>query len=397
MLNNTKKLEMTFNSKISGIDEAEWSSLLSSSDSPFISYRFLKLLEDTGCVGQDTGWEPLHATLREADSQKLIGAIPLYIKHHSYGEYVFDWGWAQAYQEHGLNYYPKLLCAIPFTPASCRKILCLNEDLPRVGSIFLDQFKDLCSSREISSIHALFLNKEEQEAFSQASFANRVDNQFHWHNNGYQNFNDFLNAFTSKKRKNIRQERRRIEEQNLTFQWLIGDEASEDDWRQMYQMYLRTIGDHGGMPYLKEDFFLQLPAYLGSQVMLLQGKQDQNLVCSALYFASSSTLYGRYWGSTRFFSNMHFEACYYQPIEFAIKQGLTTFEAGAQGIHKLSRGLTPTPTYSAHWLAHEGFNDAVQQFLSKERTAQERFTAHLDQSIPFRKNTLTFDDADSAK
>jgi uncharacterized protein len=372
---------------IDEIPRSTWNSLLEASDTPFIRHEFLSLLEDSGCVGPGTGWTPCHLLAEEetaVDGERgARGVMPLYLKQHSYGEYVFDWAWAHAYQQHGIAYYPKLVCAIPFTPVTSRKLLVRDHD-PATSRAMINAIAQFATDNPLSSIHALFMSDEEVSLFEDCGYLQRHDNQFHWHNRGYHDFDDYLSQFTSKKRKNIRAERRRVAECGVRFQWLSAASSREVDWIGMYQLYRTTIAEHGGIPYLTPEFFLGLPRAMPDHALLLQGSLAGTVVCGALYFAGSGSLYGRYWGTNQFIPGLHFETCYYQPIAYAIEHGLDLFEAGAQGLHKLSRGLAPSTTRSVHWLSHPGFRDAVDRYLQSERHEHAQYTRVLRESLPFR-------------
>ncbi len=378
----------TFCDRIDRFPRDHWNSLLDANDAPFLRHEFLLLLDRTGCTGGDTGWQACHLSIHPNDNKNSspVAILPLYLKYHSYGEYVFDWAWARAYQQHGLRYYPKLVSSIPFTPVTTRKLLCLAGVSHTMPKTLLQTLHKFCDQNAISSIHALFLEKPDLDSFLSEGYLKRTDYQFRWHNDGYTDFGEFLSRFTSKKRKNIRSERRRVVDNRIHFRWLSPNETSESDWSFMYQMYLGTVLEHGATPYLTKDFFLELPNVLPEHVLLLMGTQSGPRICSALYFRSDTTLYGRYWGASKFVPGLHFETCYYQPIEFAIAQGLSTFEAGAQGLHKLSRGLEPTKTFSAHWLQHPQFFDAIDHRLQIEQREQDRYGQLLGQATPFRKS-----------
>ena len=375
----------SFHRKTTDLPRQEWNALLQAEDPPFLDHGFLTLLETTRCVGEHSGWEPFHLCLRSKADHKIAALVPMYLKYHSYGEYVFDWSWANAYHQHGLKYYPKLVIAVPFTPVNCRKLLTADRaDKTGVVDAAFNALGSLCEKNPVSSIHALFLPKADNQAFVDHGFLPRIDNQFHWHNQDYHSFDDFLARFTAKKRKNIRQERIRVAAAGVEFRWLSGGESRESDWLEMYRSYVSTVSEHGGMPYLSEAFFLELAQTMGNRVHLLQGRIEGKTICSALFFSSATSLYGRYWGADRFIPCLHFETCYYQPIEYAIQHGLNVFEAGAQGGHKLSRGLEPTKTRSAHWLKHEEFYQAIGRYLESERQDQDEYHAHLRDARPFK-------------
>ncbi|GJL80724.1 MAG: hypothetical protein DHS20C01_03580 [marine bacterium B5-7] len=371
--------------RTSAVTANEWNAFLNDDDAPFLKHEFLSLLEDSGCVGPGTGWTPCHLVIEQAGDKAPAGIVPLYLKEHSYGEYVFDWAWANAYQQHDIAYYPKLVSGIPFTPVTTRKLLA-PQPATHVKRALIKALQVFAQANPISSIHALFLDTMDSSLFENAGYLTRKDHQFHWNNEGYVDFDHYLSAFTSKRRKTIRAERRQVRDAGVEFCWLSAEESREADWVMMYQSYRNTIAEHGGYPYLTETFFLQLPNRLPRNVWLLRGAIDGKVICNALYFTSAKSLYGRYWGASQYVPCLHFETCYYQPIAFAIEHQLATFEAGAQGIHKLSRGLAPTVTQSAHWLKHPGFYDAVDRYLQEERREQGQYTRLLNESLPFRKS-----------
>lgn len=372
-------------SSLSSIQRGAWNSLLAANDAPFLRHEFINLLEQTGCATESSGWISCHLTLHQGDNNEIIAACPAYFKQHSYGEYVFDWSWARAYQQHGIDYYPKLIAAIPFTPVPARKFLSRQWHDANAINLLSQGLKNLAQANRASSVHVLFAQREEIDTLCRGEFLLRQDNQFHWHNSDYTDFDHYLSALTAKKRKNIRAERRGVAAQGITFRWMPASDTSENDWLDMYRMYRNTTEAHGGYPYLSQDFFLQLPHYLPEHVLLLQGNIAEQLICSALFLSSSDTLFGRYWGADGFFSNLHFETCYYQPIEYAIEQGYHRFEAGAQGQHKLSRGLMPTTTRSAHWLTHPEFHRAVDRYLVSEREDMAAYHDELTSAGPFRR------------
>lgn len=371
-----------FVTRTADIAASDWDALRDAEDAPFSRHAFLALLEQSGSVGAASGWHPCHLLLA-GDDGRPRGVMPLYLKEHSYGEYVFDWAWAHAYQQHGIDYYPKLVSAIPFTPATTAKMLARDED---ARDAMLGGLRRFAEDQPVSSVHALFLPDEEIDILAADGYLVRHDHQFHWHNQDYEDFDHYLSRFTSKKRKNIRAERRKVAEAGVRFRWLRGAEAGAGDWHIMHALYQDTIAQHGGMPYLEAAWFEGLAGAMGDEVALLQGRIGERVVCSALYFLGRSTLYGRYWGAAGFLPGLHFETCYYQPIEFAIGQRMARFEAGAQGLHKLSRGLAPHTTRSAHWLKHPAFYDAVERYLAQERGEQARYTRLLDESLPFRRD-----------
>jgi hypothetical protein len=360
------------------VDPAQWDAL--AGDSPFLAHAFLSGLEETACACADSGWQPCHLTLW--DGRTLRAAMPLYLKTHSYGEYVFDWSWAEAYQKHGLRYYPKLLCAVPFTPATGPRLLAPTAALQ--GRL-LDAAFELARDAGASSLHVLFPPPEQAQLLESRGLMLRSTVQFHWENPGYDSFEAFLAAMNHDKRKKIRQERRKVSEAGIAFRWLDGRSATEADWDFFTWCYNRTYRQHYSTPYLNRAFFQHLARRMPHQVLLVLATRHDRPVACALNVHNSHTLYGRYWGAAEFHSGLHFETCYYQAIEFCIARGLRCFEGGAQGEHKLARGLLPTRTVSAHWLAHPQFASAVESFLAREGRGVGAYLDELNEHSPFRQ------------
>jgi len=348
-------------------------------DNPFLRYAFLDALETTGCASEDTGWTPRHVTLW--DGARLCGAMPLYLKSHSYGEYVFDWGWAEAYHKHGLQYYPKLLCAVPFTPASGPRLLAPTAAERRA---LLDAAFALAASTRASSLHILLPDEAQAAEMEARGMMIRSSVQFHWENRGYADFDAFLAGMSHDKRKKIKQERRRVREAGVVFERLTGREASDRDIAFFTACYNRTYRQHHSTPYLNRGFFERLVQAMPDNVLLVIGRRDGVRIAAALNVFTTAALYGRYWGATEFHSGLHFETCYYQAIEFCIERGIALFEGGAQGEHKLARGLLPVRTLSAHWLAHPQFASAVEHFLARETNGIGAYLDELNEHTPFR-------------
>lgn len=353
---------------------------------PFIRHGFLAALEDSGCTQTDTGWTPKHLLIHEGD--RLIGAMPLYLKAHSYGEYVFDWAWADAYQRNGLNYYPKLLSAIPFTPASGPRLALADGIDPQpmfeVVSEFLSQ---ACLTHHWSGWHCLFYPAQQQPLWRPQQTLARVGCQFHWFNRNYRDFDDFLDTFNSRKRKSVRRERRGVSEAGVTLTRLVGDQISDDDWDRFYYFYHTTyLKRSGNTGYLNREFFEAIARNLGEQILMVKAEQEGDTIAAALCFFNDTHLYGRYWGCLEEIPGLHFEACYYQGIEFAIERGIQVFDPGAQGEHKIQRGFEPTLTYSQHWLADDRFHAAVADFLQRETPGVEAYREDCAGYLPF-KNT----------
>ncbi|MGB1457157.1 GNAT family N-acetyltransferase, partial [Spongiibacter marinus] len=333
----------------------------------------------------ETGWLPQHLVIREGGV--LCGLLPLYIKSHSYGEYVFDWAWADAYRRHGLEYYPKLLSAIPFTPATGPR-LCLRDDLEAdaLYSVVVEQMQRRAEQLGASSAHILFPDVNDAERWQRAGLLQRVGPQYHWFNRGYQCFDDFLATFSSRKRKNLRKERRTVADQGLRLERLPGSDVSESQWRfffHCYQMTYAKRSGHGG--YLSEAFFQAIAQSMADRLLLVLAYEGDVPVAAALNFQCADTLFGRYWGCIREYDFLHFEACYYQGIEHCIEQGLSKFDPGAQGEHKIQRGFEPITTYSQHWLADASFSDAVARFLHTEQRHIAEYLQEAAQALPFKQ------------
>ena len=336
---------------------------------PFLLHGFLQAMEESGSASARSGWQPSHL-LVENEAKELLAAAPLYVKSHSYGEYVFDWGWAEAWQNAGRDYYPKLQSAVPFTPATGRRILVRpDQDAALMTALLGDAMSSVADSNKLSSAHITFLTQEEALALEARGWMLRIGEQFHWHNQGYASFDDFLAALSSRKRKAIRKEREKANGLDLDIQCLTGDELKPEHWDAFYRFYLDTSDRKWGQAYLTRGFFDRLTGKLAERIMLVMAKQGGRWVAGALNFIGTDTLFGRNWGSLGDFRFLHFEMCYYRAIDFAIERGLARVEAGAQGEHKISRGYLPVPTYSVHWIREKPLRDAVAGFLDRERLA----------------------------
>jgi len=372
---------------INDIPREQWNALLPDSN-PFIRHEFLAALEDTGCATVGTGWRPMHIACETSDGH-LIGALPLYLKNNSYGEFVFDFSWANAYQQAGLRYYPKLVSAVPFTPATGPRFLMGPADSFRetVHDALLDAARELASSYDASSLHILFPDQLEAQRLKSANLLLRKDCQFHWHNQQYADFDEFLAEFTAEKRKKTRRERRRVQEAGITFNTVTGADLASADWDEIMPLYATTFTRRGRPPYLNQNCLVQLSGSMPNNLVLFLGYANRELVAVALCFRSDTTLYGRYWGATRFIDSLHFETCYYQGIEFCIREGLQIFEPGTQGEHKIARGFVPTETWSAHWLSHPEFARAIDAYLDREREHIESYIDAATEHIPYRKSS----------
>jgi predicted N-acyltransferase len=368
-------------SSLSEVKQADWDALVAAQDqpNPFLSYAFLHALHESGSAAGPTGWQPQFITLH--DDAGLAAALPLYVKDHSYGEYVFDWAWADAYQRHGLEYYPKLLSAIPFTPVTGPRLLA-RDATARKALVKTLQATQRASGA--SSTHILFPPDEEAHQLAEAGYMLRSGVQFHWVNEGYENFDAFLATLEHKKRKNIRAERRKVREAGVTLRRVRGADATEADWRFFNRCYRHTYAEHYSTPYLNLDFFRRIGESMPENVLLVIAERDGRQIAASLVIHTAETLYGRYWGALEHVPCLHFETSYYQPLEFCIEQGIKTFEGGAQGEHKMARGFLPTRTWSAHWLAHPSFADAIERFLERESGGIDEYIDELNERNPFR-------------
>ena len=376
---------------ISELDREEWNSCaifysadgLDKIEDPFISYDFLDALEKSKSVGENTGWLPYHlAAIRK---NKLIGAVPLYLKSNSQGEYIFDYNWAHAFERAGGRYYPKLQISVPFTPVTGRRLLVSKNAPSHTASLLLQSAIELCEKNKLSSLHTTFCSKQDFELGQKLGMLGRVSQQFHWLNNGYGNFGDFLNALSSRKRKNINKERLKANNFGGEIEILTGSEIKKDHWNYFWKFYQDTGIKKWGTPYLTRQFFDQIHETMRSKILLILAKKEGNYIAGALNFIGSDTLFGRYWGCIEDYPFLHFEVCYYRAIEFAIAHGLKKVEAGAQGEHKLARGYVPTETFSLHWIAEKGFSKAVQEYLISEKDAVKRDIKILSHFTPFKK------------
>ncbi|MDN7934943.1 GNAT family N-acetyltransferase [Burkholderia metallica] len=369
----------------------EWNALLArdAQPTPFLRHEFLDALHVARCAVDDTGWSPHFVTLTDPRTGRLAAAAPVYAKQHSYGEYVFDWAWADAYQRNDLPYYPKLLCAVPFTPVQGTRLLAADDDARRRLAATLLAFAE---QSDVSSLHVLFPTGDEARLLESMGMMLREGVQFHWINDGYRHFDDFLGTLEQKKRKNIRAERRKVHDAGVTFRRLTGDRITDADWRFFSRCYRQTYREHFSSPYLNLDFFRAIGATMPENLLLVIAEANGQPIASALAVYrpgehGGGTLYGRYWGALEHVPCLHFETAYYQLLEFCIEAGLDTFEGGAQGEHKLARGFLPTVTHSAHWLAHPAFSDAVARFLERETEHIHAYVDELREHDPFRRGT----------
>jgi len=371
---------------LAGVAAADWNALVAQagggSGNPFMRHEFLTALLEAGCASARTGWQPQFLLL-ERDG-RLAGAMPLFVKTHSWGEYVFDWAWADAYQRHGLEYYPKLLSAVPFTPVAGPRLL--GADPAAQGLVLASALE---AAREFSSLHVLFPQPQEAEAMQGAGMLLRRTVQFHWTNPGYADFEEFLGRLTHRRRKVIRQERRRVREAGISFRWLRGAEIERSHWEFFARCYQRTYAAHRSTPHLNLEFFLRLGAAMPQHTFMIlaerRGPAAAQPVAAALNLVADGVLYGRYWGAAEPVPLLHFEVCYYQAIEYAIVNRFERFEGGAQGEHKMFRGLLPVETLSAHWLAQPRFARAIEDYLARESLGIAQYVDELSEHTPFRR------------
>jgi predicted N-acyltransferase len=378
-----------FVSSIAAVDAAQWDRCANPDPltfNPFVSHAFLKALEDSRSTGRGSGWLPRHLVL-EDEAGEIAAAAPAYIKLHSQGEYVFDHGWAEAYEEAGGRYYPKLQIAVPFTPVPGPRLLVkpgprayADEQLLAAAAI------EVARQGGLSSVHLTFLSADAAARLRALGFLTRIGQQFHWQNRGYGSFDDFLATLASRKRKSIRKEREAAVAPGSEIEHVTSSAITEAHWDAMFEFYTDTGSRKWGHPYLNRAFFSELGKAMAERCLLVLAKRDGNYIAGALNLIGGDCLYGRYWGATEHHPSLHFEVCYYQAIDFAIRHKLARVEAGAQGEHKLARGYLPVETYSAHWLSDPGLHRAVERFLAKERTMMARYAADLTELGPYRKD-----------
>jgi predicted N-acyltransferase len=409
--NNSNDYVIQVHDSVVQADPLDWNALLTQqcAPSPFMRHEYLAALERSGSATADTGWTPRVVTLWRGG--ELQAACALYLKDHSYGEYVFDWAWANAYQQHGLDYYPKALIAAPFTPVPGARLLARDAASRRA---LLTAVLAWCKKQKLSSLHLLFASDEDVAACEAAGLMMRHTVQFHWSNvvtpaatdaavptRRYRDFDDFLAGLAHDKRKKIRQERRKVNDAGVTFRWSTGPEIAKKDWDLFYRCYERTYLEHGNAPYLTRDFFARMAKAMPQHWLLFVAERNSRPIATSLIALSEppesgldepatqpagKVAYGRYWGALERVDCLHFEACYYQPLQWCIAHGFDRFEGGAQGEHKMARALMPVKTHSAHWLAHPAFADAVERFLEREGQGIENYLDHLEERSPFRRS-----------
>ncbi|MCK5640522.1 MAG: N-acetyltransferase [Gammaproteobacteria bacterium] len=379
-------MDITLESKLSTIVPEQWNALEGGIDSPFLRHEFLAGLEQHGCVGKHWGWLPQHLLLW--DKEQLIGALPMYLKDNSYGEFVFDMAWADAYRRAGLDYYPKLVVSVPYTPATGPRLLTVKDERQtQAKRMLVDAALEHAQTLGISSLHFLFTTESDTQQLTSQGLMRRTGCQYHWQNQNYRDFDDYLEQMTSRRRKEIRRERRRVREASIEIEILNGHQATEQHWDTFYHFYTSTFEKYYGHATLSKAFFKHLGKSLPDSVVLVLARHEDRYVAGALNLCSGDTLYGRHWGCDAQFHSLHFEACYYTGIEYCIKHGLKYFEPGAQGEHKVWRGFLPRPTWSAHWLAEPMFADAVKDFLKREEHSMQSYMQELAAHSPFKSET----------
>jgi len=358
---------------------------LADADTPFLRHAFLAALEHQGCIGEKYGWLPQHLGLYDADD-RLVAAAPCYLKFNSYGEFVFDWAWADAYRRSGLDYYPKMVVASPYTPATGARIL--TGDSPRraeYAAALAKGARQLAERLSVSSLHWLFTTEQETGWLAEAGLMRRMGCQFHWTNRGYHSFDDLLATLSSAKRKKIKRERRRVEEAGIRFRLLRGSQVDEEEWGSFHALYCGTFDKRGGIPTLSRGFFEEIGRTMGNDLLLVLAYHQDNLVAAAFNLVGARSLYGRHWGCFEDFHSLHFETCYYQGLEFCIEHGLKRFEPGAQGEHKISRGFLPTPVWSAHWIADRRLRSAIGHFLEQELIEMKDYLKEMNTRSPYKQ------------
>jgi hypothetical protein len=377
---------------LSSVDATLWDTCANPAGdpyNPFVSHAFLNALEESGSATRRTGWLAQHVLLEDGDGN-IASCMPMYLKNHSRGEYVFDYGWANAFENAGGHYYPKLQSSVPFTPATGPRLLTppgrgreAAEDTLVAGAV------EICKRHAASSLHITFLPEHQWKRLGEMGLLQRTDQQFHWINRGYSTFDDFLSDLSSRKRKMIRKERERAHDNNVHVEWVTGSDLTEDHWDAFFTFYMDTGARKWGSPYLTREFFSLVGERMADHILLVMARRGGRLIAGALNFIGGDALYGRNWGAIEHHPFLHFECCYYQAIEFAIERGLARVEAGAQGEHKLARGYMPTRTYSAHWIANASFREAVSDYLERERQHIDRDIQVLGEYAPFRHDSGT--------
>lgn len=386
-MNANTELTISVHPDTASVPAADWNRLAAGGgtnlDNPFLDHAFFLALEQSGCATARTGWQPQHILIRRGGD--AIGLMPMFLKSHSMGEYVFDHSWADAFERAGGRYYPKLQCSVPFTPATAPKLLTADGSI-ETRMALLNAAQTLADGLGASSVHATFVPQSEETLAREAGWLIRHDTQFHWTNDGYSTFDDFLSTLQSRKRKAIRRERREALMDGIDVEWVTGSDLTAAHWDAFYAFYMDTGSRKWGRPYLNRGFFSRISATMADKILLIMARQGSEYIAGALNFIGTDTLYGRNWGAVRDVPFLHFEICYYQAIDFAIERGLKRVEAGAQGEHKLARGYAPSTTRSIHYITHPGLRRAVADYLEEERRAVAQHSEALETYTPFRKS-----------
>lgn len=375
-------MRLTILDSLDTLPADQWNAL-AGDNNPFLRHEFLVALERHQCVGATAGWWPQHLIV-EHDGQ-LVGAVPMYMKNNSYGEFVFDWDWADAYHRAGLRYYPKLVVAVPYTPATGPRLLLADTpQRTQVADLLINGAIEHAQRSNASGLHWLFTNAVDMAHLARHGLLQRMGCQYHWENRDYRDFDDFLGQLSAEKRKKIKRERRHVNDAGVVLELLNGHQTSAEQWAIFHEFYKSTFDEKGGIASLTLEFFKELGETLPDQTLLIMASYQGQYVAGAFFLRGRDTLYGRHWGCAAQFHSLHFEACYYRAIEYCIAQGLRRFEAGAQGEHKISRGFLPTPTYSMHWIAHARFREAIDDFLVRETQALEQYMQELGRHSPYK-------------
>lgn len=376
------ELDLSIADSLEAVPAEQWNAL-SGTDNPFLRHEFLVALERHGAVGRRFGWLPRFVLARV--NGRLVGAVPMYLKTNSYGEFVFDWGWADAYERAGLRYYPKLVVAVPYTPVTGSRMLLAPDAQTEVATRLVEHALEFARELRVSSLHWLFPPDDELAHLQGHGFARRVGVQFHWENRGYRDFDDFLDTFTASKRKKLKRERRRVRDQGVELEVLHGNEMGPTQWESYHDFYAGTFDRLGGVATLPRGFFEEIGQSMGDQVVVVFARHRDRDVAAALSLRGPDALYGRHWGCSEAFHSLHFETCYYQGLDYCIRHGLRRFEPGAQGEHKVSRGFLPVRTWSAHWIAHTGFRAAVDDFLDREEQGMSYYLEAMREHSPYKQ------------
>ncbi|MGB5832997.1 MAG: GNAT family N-acetyltransferase [Thiohalocapsa sp.] len=375
--------KLSTHAAIDEVPAPAWNAL-AGDDLPFMRHEFLAAMEHHGCVGERFGWIPHHLVLTD-NRDRIVAVTPCYLKYNSYGEFVFDWAWADAYQRAGRRYYPKLVIASPYTPATGQRILTGDASCrAELTAAMAQGAVRVAQQLGVSGLHWLFTAEDETTALQSAGLMRRLGCQFHWRNNGYGSFDDLLATFSAEKRKKVKRERRRIAEADVSIRRVRGDQATEAEWALFHRLYEDTFDKRGGIPTLTLPFFRDIAQTMGEQLLLVLAEHEQAIIAAAFCLTGAHSLYGRHWGCSKEFHSLHFETCYYQGLDHCIEQGLTRFEPGAQGEHKVARGFLPTRTWSAHWISDDGFRRPIGNFLNHEIDGMEDYITEMQQHSPYK-------------